>query len=133
MGLTPNIRIPELYRSEIQPSKTYALDLNTGEIRGFIDRREAIQQFIRKAIITPRYDHLVYTPNYGCEIRSLIGKGYSNPFIEAEIVRMVTEALIYDERINRIYDFEINIVNEEVYINLAVDTVEGTLNIREVI
>lgn len=132
MGLHPEIRVPEGYRRNSLPSKTYAFDFTTGEIRGNVDGREAIRQFIQKAIRTPRYQYLIYPRSYGCEIHSLIGQGYTSAFIESEMIRMITEALIYDERIERVRDFHIEQSDDRIRIAFQVDTTEGTISIEEV-
>ena len=39
-------------------------------------KNEAIKVWIYKAIKTNRYQHEIYSWDYGCEIESLIGKGF---------------------------------------------------------
>jgi hypothetical protein len=128
MALTPNITVPKLATLKIQPSKTYALDFDTGEIKGIVDGRKAIKQFIRKAIVTLRFIYPIYTDAYACEVRNLAGKGFSDAFVKSEIKRMVTEAIIYDSRISSVYDFNIKINGDDVFIGFWVDTVEGTFD-----
>jgi len=132
MALTPNIIIPVVAQNTLQPSKTYALDFDTGEIKGMVDGRKAIEQFIRKAIVTIRFIHPIYTDAYGCEVRNMIGKGFADSFLKSEIKRMVTEALIYDSRVNSVYDFDIKPNGDEIFIEFTADTVEGILEIEEV-
>ncbi len=132
MGLTPDIRFPSVIDSKPDPSKTYRLDLETGEIGEQIDGYAAIQQFISKAIQTIRFQYPIYSDDYGCEMVLLLGRGFSEGFIKVEMMRMITEALIYDERIERVYDFEITSVQEEVNIAFKVDTVEGIISYRGV-
>ena len=136
MPILPDIEFPsdEIYESK-QPSRTYKIDFITGKIYSEkIDGKEAIKQFILKAILTPRYKYLIYSEDYGCEIRSLIGKGFTPEFIASEIQRMVTEAIIYDDRIEDVYDFEVVINDDYIYISFKVDTNENdTLEIKEAI
>lgn len=133
MALEPEMQIPERYQRETESSKTYALDFNTGNIKGMIDGIEAVKQFVQKAIKTPRYRHLIYTDDYGCEIESLIGQGFTSSFTKSEIIRVITEALIYDERINRVYNFEIASVDDEVHVKFNIDTTEGSFAVSEVL
>ena len=51
---------------------TYGLDLDKGRITGKIDGLEAVNQAIRKAIITPRWKCLVYDNQYGSEIEDAV-------------------------------------------------------------
>ncbi|WP_139489374.1 DUF2634 domain-containing protein [Brevibacillus dissolubilis] len=133
MALEPDLVFPQIIENVRQPSKTYQLDIETGEITARIDGRQAIEQFITKAIHTIRFHVPIYSPDYGCEIQSLFGRGFSERFIRAEIVRMVTEALIYDDRIERVSDFEVKAEADEVYLSFRVDTVEGVIHYKEVI
>lgn len=53
-------------------SKTYRLDLDKGRISGKIDGLEAVNQAIRKAIITPRFKCLIYDNQYGSEVEDAV-------------------------------------------------------------
>ncbi|MCM3239043.1 DUF2634 domain-containing protein [Heyndrickxia oleronia] len=133
MRVTPDISFPEIYESELKPSLTYQLDFETGEIGKRIDGIEAIEQFTRKTITTLRYAYLIYPDDHGCEFFNLLGKGYSNDFIIAEAPRVISDALLVDDRINRVYDFEFSIEEDEMTISFTEDTVEGLLEIKEVV
>ena len=130
MALTPDIKVPAITVLTIQPSRTYSLNFDTGEIRGMVDRRKAIEQFIRKAIFTIRFNHSIYTDAYGCEVRNLMGKGFSNEFLRSEVKRMITEALIYDSRISKVYDFDIRPNGDEIFASFTVDTIAGVITIE---
>lgn len=110
------------------PSKTYRL--GTDSIGGLIDGEEALRQFIRKAIQTARYRFLIYTDQYGSELESLVGEDVSAELLQAEIPRLVREALIYDDRIDDVVDFEISRDSDKVYVAFHVVTADG-LNITE--
>jgi len=133
MGLEPKLSFPKLVESPRQPSRTYRLDMETGEITSQIDGREAIEQFITKAILTIRYHFPIYSADYGCEIQSLFGRGFHERMIRSEIVRMIQEAILYDDRIERVYDFDMSAVNGEVHITFQVDTIEGIISYKGVI
>ncbi|NWL89559.1 DUF2634 domain-containing protein [Paenibacillus sp. 79R4] len=62
------------------------------------DETAAWVMWCQKAILTPRYRHLIYSRNHGEEFDNLIGKGYSRAIIESEIQRIVTETLTVDPR-----------------------------------
>ena len=62
----PNSSIEE---EKEQPSLTYKLDLATGRIVGKVDGLEAVNQFILKALLTPRFHCLGYDIKYGCECK----------------------------------------------------------------
>lgn len=85
----------------VEPSKTWAINFETGTIGKFIDEDEALRQYIRKAILTERARFAIYSDDYGCELNELIGDDVvTEDLLDAEIPRIVYEALAYDERID---------------------------------
>jgi phage baseplate assembly protein W len=113
----------------IPPSKTYALDLSTEEVSGgTIDGLAAVKQFVQKAIVTARFRFQAYTPNYGCEIDDLIGQDVPQALLDSEIPRVITDALIYDARINNVSGFVITRTKDGLYVEFTVDSIYGTTN-----
>ncbi|WP_416045953.1 DUF2634 domain-containing protein [Priestia megaterium] len=108
-----------------QPSKTYKIDFENGRIGGFIDETEALKQAVQKALITARERFLIYTDEYGCELEDLIGTSVTQAFIETEIPRVVEEALIYDDRIDSLSDFEVVASGDTVTISFTVTDSNG--------
>ncbi|MGE6488521.1 DUF2634 domain-containing protein [Paenisporosarcina sp. NPDC076898] len=107
----------------IEPSKTYAL-LN-GRIGGNIDGEEAIKQFISKAIRTVRNRFLIYNDEYGSELENLIGANITRELLEEEIPRVVTETLIYDDRIASVNNFVVTYIGDKVFIQFSVTLTTG--------
>lgn len=101
--IIPEVEIDET--PDEQPLKTYGLDFENGVIGGTINGTEAIKQFIVKAIRTARYRFAIYDDDYGCELDDLIGSDVSLELLETEIPRVIEEALIYDDRVDDVYDF----------------------------
>jgi hypothetical protein len=110
---------------EVEPSKTWALDLENGTLGGFIDGDEAIKQFALKALITERSKYAIYTDDYGTELLDLIGEDVTADLIESEIPRMVEEALIYDDRIDSVSDIVLTRDGDKLYISFQLVTVTG--------
>lgn len=127
IGITQVIDEPDL------PSKTYKLDLDTGRIIGKVDELEAMNQFIRKALITPRFKCLIYDSQYGSEIREITTTDATREFIESEMPRLVEDALIYDPRIIKVYDFSFSFKDDSVFLKFSVDTIFGTTEFEGVI
>lgn len=105
--------------------RTYALDLDTGEIGGIINGESAIRQFIRKAVLTSRFRFSIYDDDYGCELDDLIGRDVSFEFLQTEIPRVVTEALIFDDRIKDVTNFDIQRESDKLYISFHVQLTDG--------
>ncbi|MED4399766.1 DUF2634 domain-containing protein [Metabacillus fastidiosus] len=115
-----------------EPSLTYRLNFQSGKVSGMIDGKEAIRQFIVKSIITNRSKYMIYTDNYGCELPSLIGQDVTKDYIDSEIPRMVTEALIYDDRITAVRDVQAEQKGDAVFILVTVDSIYGEI-VEEVV
>lgn len=128
------IPIDEVTEAEEQPSLTYRLDLDNGRIVGKVDGLEAVNQAIRKAIITPRFKCLIYDNQYGSEIEdAIIAKDATAEYIEAVTEGFVKDALRPDTRILSVYDFQFEFENDKAYIFFRADTIFGKTEIEEVI
>lgn len=124
-----------LEQGEMLPSKTYEFNFDTGRFTSFmIDEDEALKQFIRKALATARFRYLIYSEDFGSELEDLIGQDITIELLETEIPRLITEALIYDDRIESCENFTITKDKDEVYATFTVIKVDGTvIEIEEVI
>lgn len=110
------------------PSRTYMLDLENGEvIDRMIDGKDALRQFIRKAIVTARYRFLIYDGQYGCELDALLGQDISPSLLKSEITRIITEALIYDDRVDKVTDFEVINDHGKLFVSFTVHSVQETI------
>lgn len=119
---------------ELAPSRTYRLDLENKRITGFIDGVEAIRQYIYKVLSIERVSYLIYgTPdgeNYGVELERFIGKSYS--FVRSDIERTISDALLQDERIFGVSDFNIgNPIGDTLTVSFTVSTLFGDIEITE--
>ncbi|WP_433614864.1 DUF2634 domain-containing protein [Paenibacillus cellulositrophicus] len=110
------------------PSRTYSLDFDTGEVGGrIIDGQEALRQWIRKAILTARYRYLIYDSQYGCELESLLGQDISHQLLKSEITRVITEAILADDRVTSVEQFAIVRDGDRLFVTFTVRTSEGIL------
>lgn len=134
MSTFMSIPVESLEEAAELPSATYRLDLDSGRILGRVDGIEAIKQAIRKALITPRFRCLIYSTDYGSEIKNTVIAGDATPeYIECDMPRLVEDALAMDERILNIRDFAVSIEGEIARVSFVVDTVFGETEIDEVI
>lgn len=115
-----------------QPSRTYKIDLEKNRIIGYIDEREAIEQFIYKVLSTERYEYLIYSWNYGAEIDKLFGQPI--PYVYSELKRLITEALTQDDRILSVDAFLFSHKKNKVSVSFTAHTIYGDIEAdREVI
>lgn len=130
-----DIEIPfdEIGEEAEQTSKTYRLDLDKGRIYGKIDGIEAVNQAIRKAILTLRFNNIIYDDDYGCEAGNVIHSRDVTPeYLETAIPEMIKDAVLQDSRIIDVSDFELQFENDSAYINFKVSTIFGESEITEV-
>ena len=133
-SVLPPFPIESVEEEQEQPSLTYKLDLDKGVIVGMVDGIEAVQQAIRKALITPRFKCLIYDNQYGSEIKQVITAEDATPeFIQTEIPRLVKDALSQDTRILRVYNFDVEVKGDEAFVRFDVDTVFGETTIETII
>lgn len=116
-----------------KPTKTYAIDIDNGNIIGYIDGIEAVEQYIRKALITPRYKCSAYTSEYGSAIETTVVMNKHNRELIKALLPNIIKDTLSDSRIIDVYDFEFEDGADCIYINFTVDTVYGTTNIEEAI
>jgi hypothetical protein len=87
------------------PSLTYKLDLEHKRITGLIDEQEAVLQAVEKIFLTELNSYIIYGPNYGIELQRFIGQDYD--FIVTDLERTISDAVLADDRILSISDFNI--------------------------
>lgn len=111
-----------------EPSNTFFIDFEKGRISGFVDEREAVKQAIILILNTERYKFLIYSWNYGIELEELIG---THPdIVEDEAERLISEALLQDDRITAVYDFEFSRNKDTLLVGFKVDSVYGDIDIE---
>jgi Protein of unknown function (DUF2634). len=139
MSLDVPITITDLSEDSSRIYRTYALNLDKGRISGMIDGIDAVNQFIRKSLITPRFKCLIYDNQFGSEIKERITENdATREYIESELPRLVKDSISYDPRIIDVYDFEFEFVTDKeqrgsVRIQAKVSTIYGETVIDEVI
>ena len=110
MGLLPdtsNSELGQALQTYTDTSNTYKMQVDAGRIKGNVRTNlEAVQQAIYKVLNTERRTFAIYSWNYGVEFKDLFGKPV--PYCMAEIPRRIEEALLVDDRIESVEDFELS-------------------------
>lgn len=110
------------------PTQTYKVV--NGRVTGFIDGQDAMRQAIEKVLLTDRFSFDIYSDSYGVEYSDLIGEQID--LAKAEVERLITEAIIVDDRILSIENFKIvEETKSSLTVKFEVSTVFGTLFISE--
>ncbi|HEL2754054.1 TPA: DUF2634 domain-containing protein [Clostridioides difficile] len=114
-----------------EPSKTFKLNIEKNRVDGICDDVEALKQTIFLILNTERYQHLIYSWNYGVELNDLIGEPIS--YVISELERRITEALIQDDRIENIDNFEFQNIKGKVQCRFSVHTKYGNIKAEKVV
>ncbi|EGT3850580.1 DUF2634 domain-containing protein [Clostridioides difficile] len=114
-----------------EPSKTFKLNIEKNRVDGICDDVEALKQTIFLILNTERYEHLIYSRNYGVELNDLIGEPIS--YVIPELERRITEALIQDDRIENIDNFEFQNIKGKVQCRFSVHTKYGNIKAEKMV
>lgn len=110
-----------------QPSKQHRMILDQNRILMTCDDLEAIKQTVFKILNTERYAHIIYSWDYGIELKDLYGQPVM--YVCPEIQRRVQEALLQDDRITAVDEFEFDTSKRGVVsVSFTVHTFFGDLN-----
>lgn len=105
------------------PSKDFALDISNEKINGVVEQLEQVKQSIYFILNTERYEHLIYSWDYGVEFADLIGQPHS--YVIPEVERRVTEALTQDDRISAVSEFVFEKNKDKLHVTFVVSTIFG--------
>lgn len=112
---------------EVRPTLTYHLDFTNNRIIGKVDKADAVMQSIRKILDTSKYAYEIYDWYYGNELLALVGQPYD--YVEAQIPRIVKEALLVDDRILEVTDFTFEKVGVDSMLStFLIHTVYGNIS-----
>ncbi len=106
-----------------ETSKTFLIDNSKERIEQSIDDEAAMRQAIEKILSTERYEHSIYSWDYGVELADLFGMPQT--FVKAELKRRIEEALLEDDRIESIEDFSVEFVRNTAIARFRAVTIFG--------
>lgn len=98
--------------------------VENGEFK-LVEGNEAIKVWVRKAILTNRYAHLIYSFDYGSELTELIGDKYTKGLTKMEAKRFIEECLQINPYIRSIEITDIGFINENLKVKIQLETVYG--------
>ncbi len=109
-----------------QASLNYKMQMVKDIILGKCDKLEAMKQVVFKILNTERYQYVIYSWNYGIELLDLFGMPVD--YVCAELIDRITEALVQDDRINSVSDFDFTFPNKgEILATFTVHTIFGDI------
>ncbi len=110
---------------------TYKMHISLEIINGKVDEQEAMIQAIYKILNTERYAYPIYSNNYGIELIDLIGEDAE--WVCPELQRRIEEALLQDERIEEVNNFDFTIEKSQVHVSFTASTIYGNTTISKVV
>lgn len=108
------------------PTNTFLVDAESEQIAGMNDGIEAMRQAVEIMLTTKRFNHQIYTENFGIELDDLIGE--DPDYIESVLPDRVREAFSIDERILGEQNFTFTTIGSSMLITFEVVTVFGTFS-----
>jgi hypothetical protein len=116
---------------ETQPSKAFKINFEKHRMIGLTDGIDAVFQSMFLILNTERYEHVIFSWNYGIELVDLFGQPI--PFVLPELKRRITEALLQDDRIESVDNFNFEINKRRIHVSFNVGTIFGTINAEKVV
>lgn len=90
----------------VQTSDSYRMQINNERVRGTVSDIEAVAQACYKALNTERYRYVIYSWNYGIQLRDLFGKPI--PYVFAVLPDRIIECLLQDDRVEKVDSFDLS-------------------------
>jgi len=112
-------------------TRTYGMDPDRLNIKGFAEGRQALEQALLKALNTERYQYSIYSWNYGVELTDLYGEPIS--YVLPEIKRRICEALMWDSRVSAVDGFTFRTERGAVQAAFTVHTAFGEYEMRRTV
>lgn len=113
-----------------QPSLTWKIDFEKNRVVGLCDELEAYKQAVYLALNVERYKHLILSWNYGVEMSGLFGQPI--PYVVPELERVITEALMQDDRTEGVHSFEFDTSKRgTVTVKFVVQSIYGEVTVEK--
>lgn len=108
-----------------EPDLTYRV-VGGEKITGTVDELEAIKQAIAVMLSVERYEHLIYSWDFGVELQDLIGQDVA--YVCPESARRIKECLLQDERILGVDGWSFTKSGSSINVAFTVHTIYGDIN-----
>lgn len=136
MGMLPATSIVpdvnELLSSKQETSDSYRMQINNERIKGTVAEREAVAQACYKAINTERYRYVIYSWNYGIELKDLFGKPV--PYVFAVLPDRIKDCLMQDDRVESVDSFQLSHDSKgSVLCKFIVHSIFGDIDMEKVV
>lgn len=116
----------------VKVPKEYGIDFRTGQLTGkIVEGLEAIKVWIWLCMHTERFRHAIYSADYGTSLEQYIGHMLSEEYINTDCESEISDALLINEYIESIEDFEVVRNSDSLNISFRVVTKFGSIEVDE--
>lgn len=111
---------------ESLPTNTFLVNEEAEQIAGMDDGLEAMRQAVEIILTTKRFNHQIYTSNFGVELDDLIGE--DPDYIESTLPERIRDAFSVDDRILSEQNYTFTRSGDSMLVTFDVTTVFGTFS-----
>ena len=116
----------------VRVPREYGINFQTGQLTGkIVEGLEAIKVWIWLCMHTERFRHAIYSADYGTSLEQYIGHMLSEEYINTDCESEITDALLINEYIESIEDFEAVRNSDSLNISFRVVTKFGNIEVDE--
>ena len=116
----------------VKVPREYGIDFTTGQLTGkIVEGLEAIKVWIWLCMHTERFRHAIYSADYGTSLEQYIGHMLSEEYINTDCESEISDALLINEYIESIEDFEAVRNSDSLNISFRVVTKFGRIEVDE--
>ena len=116
----------------VKMPKEYGVDFATGQLTGkIVEGLEAIKVWIWLCMHTERFRHAIYSADYGTSLEQYIGHMLSQEYINTDCESEISDALLINEYIESVEDFEAVKDGEHLRVSFRVVTKFGSIEVDE--
>lgn len=128
-----NIDIAESEENKvIEVPREYGIDFTTGQLTGkIVEGLEAIKVWVWLCMHTERFRHAIYSSDYGTSLEQYFGHVLSDEYINTDCESEITDALLMNDYIESVEDFEVARNFDSLDIKFRVVTKFGSLEVDE--
>ena len=112
-----------------QPSLTWHINKETGRIQNTTEGLAAVRQAVEIILNVQRFHWQIFSPYSGAEFEDLIGLNYG--YVVSELQRRIVAALLMDDRIRSVSDFNFVHCEDVVYVSFMVESVFGSFGAQK--
>lgn len=94
-----------------------------------VEGAEAVRLWAMTALHTMRYHHAIYSGQFGSELSTLIGQGWSSDIKTAEAPRMVREVLLVNPYVTDVTDIAVDFTDDKLQISATLKTIYGEVRV----